>query len=460
MKLNHTNIRLVITRLVIILLCLCSGNSKISQTILFNQNWKFLKTDNTTLSLKDVAGMNDTLWEDIMLPHTASIEPLVIKDQQWTGICWYKKAFNTDPGNKGKHISILFEAAMHDVTVWLNGIEIRRHYGGYLPFYLDISDLIHFDSENTLVIRLDNRENLSIPPGKPLKELDFNYYRGIYRNAGFNQTEFKDLKPADRTSRQLRGYGEVRLLQQALNFMEAYNSNLSGPAIGSSNWGMFDYNRGYASDIETSGIMDIIRIPKFTFWFYKSQSDNEPVCFIASFNTLASAKYIRVFSNGDSVALYRNGILLSTQKPDVSQNTANLPHPPFTFEMSSFEAGNLRAESFKHGTLWAEHTISTEGKESKLKMEADLCGLKLKPGDIIFINASVTDVNGNVPYDSTLPVSFTMEGDAKIIGNNPFSSEAGIATVLIKAGNTSGKIVISAESTNLIPARLEILNGN
>ena len=284
---------------------------------------------------------------------------------------------------------------------------------------------------------------------------DWEYYA---MNAGFNQTAFSGLKSEERSSRQLRGFGQRRLLQQALNYQESHNDNLNGNAIGDANWLIFDYKRGYAPDIESSGIMDIFRIPKFAFYFYKSQSVKEPMIFIANYWNDPSFKDIKVYSNCEEVELSLNGKVIARQKPDSDRNSTNLKHPPFSFSVPVFSPGKLVAKGFIGGNEVAIAERRTPGKAAKIELSVDLGGLDLqaRKNDVVFVYASVTDADGTIIPDSSNPVSFTVEGDASLIGDNPRNAEAGISTILLRAGKNHGNVKVKATSAGLVPAELMV----
>lgn len=296
---------------------------------------------------------------------------------------------------------------------------------------------------------------------------DWEYYA---QNAGFNQTAFANLKEEERTSRQLRNTGEKRLLQQAFNFQEAFNSNIKGKhTIGQANWLMFDYNRGYSDDLESSGISDIFRINKFSHDFYKSQQSPQlqsfkglelgPMVSIASYWTEKSPLNLKVFSNCDEVALYLNNLLIAKQKPLRDAFSSHLPHPPFVFSLPNFEKGTLRAEAFIDGKKVAEHSVTTPEKPVKLQLQYDLSTKAIsKTGkDVIFVYAKVVDQNGTIIPDATNPVTFTIDGkECKLIGENPVKADAGIATILLETYKLNTTIKITAKASNLETATIEI----
>src|SRR6056297_1553552 len=165
----------------------CSLNSSESDfedstTLNFNKGWEFVKDIDPEVS-DDHFSQNSTIeWEQVSLPHTANIEPLVISEQQWQGDGFYRKFFEIDPDDTGKYIALKFHGAMHEADIWLNGEKIRNHKGGYLPFVVNISEYLNFDTENVLLVRLNNENNPTITPGKPIETLDFNWFSGLYRN--------------------------------------------------------------------------------------------------------------------------------------------------------------------------------------------------------------------------------------------------------------------------------------
>lgn len=295
---------------------------------------------------------------------------------------------------------------------------------------------------------------------------DWEYYA---QNAGFNQTAFADLQKDERTSRQLREYGEVRLLQQSLNFREAKNSNRKGTGtIGDANWLMFDYNRGYSPDLEASGISSIFRIPKFTYWFYKSQQPPEvleigniesgPMVKIATWWTEGSPTDITVFSNCEEVNLFLNGKSLGRQAPAADQYSDHLRYPPFIFNVEDYEPGTLRAIGFINGEEVADDEVKTSRKPAAIQLEADLSGVPINPDhrDVIFIYARITDKDGTLVTDADTKVSFSLNGNARLIGDNPAPAKAGIATILLETHGLSTPLEIHASAQKLKEAGIVI----
>ncbi len=139
-----------------------------------------LEIPRDTLSA-EFALLKKSNWERVTLPHTPKVEDLVVL-YQWQGICYYKKELKIQPDWKNKKIGLEFEGAMHLADVWVNGVHIMQHAGGYTPFVADLTPFVKAEKTIEILVRLDNRDNPLIPPGKPLNKLDFCYYGGLYRD--------------------------------------------------------------------------------------------------------------------------------------------------------------------------------------------------------------------------------------------------------------------------------------
>ncbi len=120
-------------------------------------------------------------WESVSLPHNPVVEELIVK-HQWQGICYYKKEFRVEKNRKDNLCFLEFEGAMQLADVWINGKHVIQHAGGYTPFIIDATKYLNWGKKNEILVRLDNRNNSIIPPGKPLEKLDFCYHGGIYRD--------------------------------------------------------------------------------------------------------------------------------------------------------------------------------------------------------------------------------------------------------------------------------------
>ena len=173
--------------------------------------------------------------------------------------------------------------------------------------------------------------------------------------------------------------------------------------------------------------------------------------FIANYWNDPTFKDVKVYSNCDEVELSLNGKMIGRQKPDQDRNSTNLNHPPFTFSIPEFAAGKLEAKGFISGKEVVKTEVKTPAEPAKIVLTVDLSGKELQAGknDIIFVYASVTDANGTVIPEDNRAITYTVEGDAELVGDNPRKVEAGISTILLMAGKTQGAIKIRASAEGL-----------
>jgi beta-galactosidase len=304
--------------------------------------------------------------------------------------------------------------------------------------------------------RLGDKRKL---PNKPLIVSEYGDWEYFAMNAGFNQTAWADLKPGDRSSRQLLGDGEPRLLQQAKNISDAHDDNFTTPAFADGYWVMFDYARGYEAALESSGIMSIDRVPKFSTYFFRSQRDPQeaspvwgggPMAFIASYWTPDSSPKVRVFSNADEVELFLNGRSVARQRGGPTKAYPHLAHPPFEFDTGAFEAGELKAVAYVGGKAVATHVVRTPGEAVKLALTLDDMGVAPAENDLVFLRAVLTDGHGSIVPDSGKAVTFQAADGYEIVGADTAATEAGVVSVLVRVkGGKSGKGSASAAAGTL-----------
>ena len=95
-------------------------------------------------------------------------------------LCTYRKVIFAPSEWSNKRVILTFDGAAHYAEVFLNGEKIGEHYSGYTAFSIELTGRFKFDEENILVVKLDSRENLNIPPFGNL--VDYMTYGGIYRD--------------------------------------------------------------------------------------------------------------------------------------------------------------------------------------------------------------------------------------------------------------------------------------
>lgn len=139
-------------------------------TTLFNDNWEFIKEGE---------------FLKIELPHTWNeLDGQDGGNDYYRGSCLYKKKFSKSSINwENNDVYIEFRGVNSSATVFMNGVEVGTHHGGYSTFRVNVSDVLK--EENELVVEVNNKKNDFVYPQKA----DFTFYGGIYRDVYLITTE-------------------------------------------------------------------------------------------------------------------------------------------------------------------------------------------------------------------------------------------------------------------------------
>ena len=101
----------------------------------------------------------------------------------YEGTIWFKKSFNYTK-NENKKLILYFGAINYESIIYINGILIGKHIGGFTPFNFDITSKIK-NGENYIIIKIDNKrkkENI------PTLIFDWWNYGGITRDVYLIET--------------------------------------------------------------------------------------------------------------------------------------------------------------------------------------------------------------------------------------------------------------------------------
>ena len=181
-----------------ILCSVCCLNAQRYEQLL-ETGWKFHKGE---ANGAEAVTFNDSQWESVCVPHDwaiygpfdrnndlqnvaitqnlekqASVKTGRTGGLPYVGVGWYRTRFDADPDKK---TTLVFDGAMSEARVYVNGKEACFWPFGYNSFHCDITELLHKEGkDNVLAVRLENRPQSSRwYPGA-----------GLYRNVHLVVTE-------------------------------------------------------------------------------------------------------------------------------------------------------------------------------------------------------------------------------------------------------------------------------
>ncbi|MBE3036430.1 MAG: beta galactosidase jelly roll domain-containing protein [Candidatus Atribacteria bacterium] len=136
-------------------------------------------------SLKHESGFenpyfDDSDWTKVSVPHTWNVMEEL---ENYDGSAYYRRTFILPEREKDSHLRLKFDATFYKSDVWLNGVKLGTHEGGYTPYVFDITDAANLGGENLIAVKLNNRTDVGTLPAHLFQYgYDWWGYGGIVRD--------------------------------------------------------------------------------------------------------------------------------------------------------------------------------------------------------------------------------------------------------------------------------------
>jgi beta-glucuronidase len=164
-----------------LLLLVCGGAGAATRVDL-DADWRFHTDPAASGERSNWTSSTPADAEIVQLPHSWNVPG---KHYDYLGIAWYFREFDLPKLPADASASLNFGATFYQARIWVNGVEVGSHEGGYSAYSFDVTKLLK--ERNRIAVAIDNRPAMIAIPGfgargDPKAWYDWWDYGGITRS--------------------------------------------------------------------------------------------------------------------------------------------------------------------------------------------------------------------------------------------------------------------------------------
>ncbi len=136
------------------------------QWLNLNGQWQFEIDAGDSGKERGLHTVGHTLKSEITVPFCPESELSGIGNTDFMPVVWYKRVVTVPHEWHGQRVLLHFGAVDYDATVWVNGLEVARHRGGFTPFEAPLFEIAVAGAEIEICVRARDDNKTPKPRGK------------------------------------------------------------------------------------------------------------------------------------------------------------------------------------------------------------------------------------------------------------------------------------------------------